>query len=180
MPKLFFIRHGQTETNIQGIIAGRIDTVLTQKGLDDAVELGKNLNEHFDYYYCSPLKRAQQTIKAIAGDVDYKTDERVIEVYPGDWQGKHVGELPKEEDALYRKGLYTPPNAETQEEVSARARSFVDDMFSRYGKDDIILIVTHNAFMRSLKRLFVTEEFEQPKNLEMFVVDDEMYKSIKV
>ena len=105
MPKLFFIRHGQTETNIQGIIAGRIDTVLTQKGLDDATELGKNLDVHFDYYYCSPLKRAQQTMKAIAGDVDYIIDERVIEVYPGDWQGKHVSELPEEEDALYRKGL---------------------------------------------------------------------------
>lgn len=46
MTKLFFIRHGQTEANVKGILTGRIETNLTQKGIDDAVELSKELKDN--------------------------------------------------------------------------------------------------------------------------------------
>ena len=36
MPRLFFIRHGQTEANVKGIMTGTIETNLTQKGIEDA------------------------------------------------------------------------------------------------------------------------------------------------
>ena len=48
-------------------------------------------------------------------------------------------------------------------------------MFKKYGDDDNILIVTHNAFMRNLKRLFTDENVVEPKNLETFIVDKNMY-----
>jgi hypothetical protein len=41
---------------------------LTQKGIDDAITLSKELTEEFDYYYCSPLTRTHQTLRAIKGD----------------------------------------------------------------------------------------------------------------
>ena len=34
MAKLFFIRHGQTEANVKGILTGRLETNLTQKGIE--------------------------------------------------------------------------------------------------------------------------------------------------
>ena len=39
MPKVYFIRHGQTEANVKGILTGRMETNLTQKGINDAKEL---------------------------------------------------------------------------------------------------------------------------------------------
>ena len=49
-------------------------------------------------------------------------------------------------------------------------------MFENYGPDDKILIVTHNAFMRNLKRLFINDHtVVEPKNLEIFEVNNDMY-----
>ena len=95
MPQLFFIRHGQTEANVKGILTGRLETNLTQKEIDDEIALSKELTEDLDYYYCSPLTRTHQTLKAIKGDVDFIVDDRITEVSSEDWQGKLKSELPK-------------------------------------------------------------------------------------
>lgn len=80
MARLFFIRHGQTEANVVGVLTGTLETNLTQKGIEDAKKLGQELTEEFDFYYCSPLKRTHQTLNAIKGDVEFFVDERIIEV----------------------------------------------------------------------------------------------------
>lgn len=180
MPQLFFIRHGQTEANVKGILTGRLETNLTQKGIDDAIALSKELTEEFDYYYCSPLTRTHQTLRAIKGDVDFIIDERITEVSSGDWQGKLKSELPEVEYDLYKKGQLNPPNGESLEDVDKRIISFLEDMFSKYKSDEKILVVTHNAFMRNLKRMFIDKDkVSEPKNLEIFVVNNEMYKELE-
>lgn len=180
MPQLYFIRHGQTEANVKGILTGRLETNLTQKGIDDAATLSKELKEDFDYYYCSPLTRTHQTLRAIKGDVDFIIDERITEVSSGDWQGKLKSELPEEEYDLYKKGLLNPPNGESLEDVDKRIKSFLEDMFSKYKENEKILVVTHNAFMRNLKRMFIDKDkVSEPKNLEIFMVDNEMYKQLE-
>lgn len=177
MPKLYFIRHGQTEANVKGVLTGTLETNLTQKGIDDAKALANSLTEDFDYYYCSPLTRTHETLKAIKGDVDFIIDKRIIEVSSGDWQGLYKNELPEPEYSLYKKGKMDPPNGESLANVEKRAKSFLEDMFSKYGKDEKVLVVTHNAFMRTLKRLFIDKnKVEEPKNLEIFMVNDDMYR----
>lgn len=180
MPQLFFIRHGQTEANVKGILTGRLETSLTKKGIDDAVALSEELTEDFDYYYCSPLTRTHQTLKAIKGDVEFIVDDRITEVSSGDWQGKLKSELPEREYDLYKKGLLNPPNGESLQDVDKRIKSFLNDMFSKYKQGEKILVVTHNAFMRNLKRMFIDKDkVAEPKNLEIFMVDDEMYKDME-
>ena len=180
MPVLFFIRHGETEANVNGILTGTMETNLTQKGIEDAKKLNKDLKEKFDFYYCSPLKRTQQTLSAIKGDVKFIVDPRLTEVSSGDWQGKLKSELPEQEYALYKQGLLNPPNGESLIEVDKRIKLFLDEMFTKYNNENKILIVTHNAFMRNLKRLFANgNKVEEPNNLEIFKVDNEMYNKIK-
>ena len=42
------------------------------------------------------------------------------------------------------------------------------------------MVVTHNAFMRNLKRMFIDKDkVSEPKNLEIFVVNNEMYKELE-
>lgn len=180
MATLFFIRHGETEANVEGILTGTLETDLTEKGLQEARVMSEKLSTSFDGYICSPLKRTHQTLRAIKGEVNFEIDERVTEVCSGDWQGMKKDELPKEEYTLYKKGLFNPPNGEKLEDVNARALDFLRDMFSKYTKNEKILIVTHNAFMRQLKRLFVSNsEASEPKNLEIFKVDYEMFKHLR-
>ena len=48
------------------------------------------------------------------------------------------------------------------------------------GNFNKILVVTHNAFMRNLKRMFIDKDkVVEPKNLEIFMVADEMYKDME-
>lgn len=179
MPILFFIRHGETNANVDGILTGTLETNLTQKGVDDAKRLSLQLVDEFDYYYCSPLKRTHQTLNAIKGEVDFNIDDRLTEVSTGKWQGKYKTELPKDEYTLYKKGLLDPPGGEKLIDVDNRIKSFLNDMFNLYSENEKILIVTHNAFIRSLKRLFIDKEkVEEPKNLEIFKIDNEMYQKM--
>lgn len=47
-------------------------------------------------------------------------------------------------------------------------------------ENEKILIITHNAFMRNLKRLFLDrDKVLEPKNLEIFKIDTYMYNKIK-
>lgn len=176
MPKLIFIRHGETKMNVSGILTGTLETDLTDKGIEAAKKLSTLLKDNFDYYYCSPLKRTHQTLFAIKGDVKFIQDDRLIEVSSGLWQGKYKSLLPKDEYDLYKAGLFDPPGGEKLQDVDKRIRSFLKDMFENYGPDDKILIVTHNAFMRNLKRLFINDHtVVEPKNLEIFEVNNDMY-----
>ncbi|MEO1802008.1 MAG: histidine phosphatase family protein [Cyanobacteria bacterium J06629_2] len=65
--RVIIVRHGQSTYNAQKIIQGRCDkSVLTDKGISDAQQVGKALGDlKIDVFYCSPLQRAHQTAKII-------------------------------------------------------------------------------------------------------------------
>lgn len=63
----YFIRHGETELNRQGIIIGSIDISLNAHGMEQARYAALNLqNEKFDIIISSPRKRALQTSEVIS------------------------------------------------------------------------------------------------------------------
>ena len=65
--RVIIVRHGQSTYNAQKIIQGRCDeSVLTDKGIADAQQVGQALNKlQIDAFYCSPLQRAKQTAETI-------------------------------------------------------------------------------------------------------------------
>jgi len=182
MVEISFLRHGQSESNIQGIMAGgSIDWNLTQKGIDQAKEFAKNNNVNYDIYYCSPLIRTHQTLNAIKVNQTFIIDERLREVNSGDWAGKPKKDLPQDLYTLYKDGKLDPPNGETLQEVDDRILSFLGDIFYKYQNNERILVVAHNALMRSLRRLFFetnNDQFE-PKNLEMITITVEQFNALK-
>lgn len=63
---IFFIRHGETYFNRFARLQGWSDTPLTDKGKQDAVNIGKRLaNLQIDYLFSSDLKRAIDTAKIV-------------------------------------------------------------------------------------------------------------------
>ncbi len=71
MTRVIIVRHGQSTYNTVRRIQGHLDeSVLTQKGCDDALKVGKALNNiSFDAIYCSPLQRAKQTAEIIHREI---------------------------------------------------------------------------------------------------------------
>lgn len=176
MPTLVFVRHAKTNYNKTKTFTGRIDCDITEEGFEKAKEKFKDMDKNFDYIYCSPLKRTKQTLDAIIPNTNPIIDERIVEIYLGDWQGVFKETLDKDLIDAYRAGLYTPPNAESTQELDDRVCSFVEDMFKKYSENDKILIVTHSGVMRAIKRNFV-EDYEaiKVKNLEVVTLTKKDY-----
>ena len=67
--KLYLVRHGESECNVQRRLYGRTDCSLTEKGCRQAREVGEKLaGEHIDLCISSPLIRAAETARlALAG-----------------------------------------------------------------------------------------------------------------
>jgi len=60
--KLYVVRHGQTDWNINGKIQGQKDIELNDTGILQARSLKEEFNKlDVDLIMCSPLKRAKRT-----------------------------------------------------------------------------------------------------------------------
>ena len=69
MHNLYFTRHGETVWNVENKICGMTDSPLTEKGRQQARELGRKVKEsgvQIDEILYSPLSRAADTAKAVA------------------------------------------------------------------------------------------------------------------
>jgi len=65
-PEIYLVRHGQSTHNERRIIAGQLDSELTERGFSDARSVAGLIGRSdFDVVYASDLKRARQTAEVI-------------------------------------------------------------------------------------------------------------------
>ena len=98
MVKVYLIRHGETDFNVEHRIAGQIETDLTELGKKQALGLGLELNKKgivLDTMLCSPLKRARDTAEIISGviKVPMVYDAGLKEFSNGIYEGVKVEDL---------------------------------------------------------------------------------------
>jgi broad specificity phosphatase PhoE len=138
-----FVRHGQTELNRGGRLQGRLDAPLSDLGKLQAEALGRGFaSQPVTRVLSSPLQRAYHTGRAIAAahDLDVETDERLIELDYGDWDGMALGDVPAESWAAWRVDPdFAPPRGERLSDVSERVRAFCADFLSA----DLVIAVSH-------------------------------------
>ena len=93
---LYFIRHGQTDWNLQKKIQGITDIPLNQKGVADARSAAESVARvKWDRMISSPLLRARQTAEILNKDIGLpiETDERLCEFDLGDLEGQPLSLL---------------------------------------------------------------------------------------
>ena len=99
MMKLYILRHGETQWNVQKRLQGASDTELNKKGIALAEKTGEALKE-IPFYCCftSPLKRAKDTAKLALGnrEIPIYEDARIQEICFGEWEGENSSLLPQE------------------------------------------------------------------------------------
>lgn len=158
MTHLYFVRHGLSELNAAGRIAGVTDTPLVNEGRKQAKLAGKAAKKlGIEYVISSPLSRAHETAKIIAKEIGYP--EEKIEINPL-FIERNFGE---------REGQpYIPDfdydsisNAEKTHELLSRAEQCVKYLHSLpYNK---ILVVSHGSTGRALRHhLFEDQPFHLP------------------
>ena len=91
--KLYVVRHGQTDINLNNQINSINDEDLNETGISQALKLKEYIKDiDYDLIICSPLKRARQTAEVInmERNIPIIYDERVIERDFGEFEGKHT------------------------------------------------------------------------------------------
>ena len=144
-----FVRHGQTAHNREGRLQGRADLELSPRGLEQVTRLATRLaSTEIAQVYSSPLRRAQQTAQAIAAvaGCDVQTDDRLIELDYGDWDGRPLGDISREDWAAWRADPdFTPPGGESLAAVTARVDAFCRERLASTGTEPaaITIAVSH-------------------------------------
>lgn len=148
---LYFIRHGETNDNINHILTGRKDTPLNGNGLKQVEEEAINRkNLHFDIILCSPLTRAIQTCEAINKyhNCEVVITEDLIERTYGKYEGKPSYLIDREKcwnylEDMEKKGI------ENLKMFFGRVYQFLDKIKEEY-KDKNILIVAHRGIGKAV------------------------------
>ncbi len=140
---IYFVRHGQTDWNLEKKIQGRVDISLNKTGILQAQEINEKLKDvKFDYVFCSPLKRAKETCNIIT-DNNIIFDDRIIERDFGEFEGVKKTDFDFKGFWHFDKD-YKSTRSESVEQVKDRVYNFLDEIMSKYnGKN--ILIVAHGG-----------------------------------
>ena len=154
--KLYFVRHGKTEWNLEGRLQGaKGDSPLLKESIEQVRELGHYLSDtHFDLVFSSDLPRAKKTTELIMESQKPKAKVTYTKALR-EWQlGKLEGQkisliqaiYPKEMDA-FRNNLANfrakDFQAESVYKTTKRVAEFVKTLKDSEAKN--VLIVGHGA-----------------------------------
>lgn len=159
--KLYIVRHGETDWNRIRRLQGWTDVPLNDFGRELARRTHEGMKDiDFDLCLSSPLSRALETARIILGERDTEiiTDDRLLEINVGDYDGKYCRddnfEIPREDfNAFYNDpmGMKRMPNGECIKDVIVRGTEFLHDILSREDlQDKTILISTHACILRGI------------------------------
>lgn len=141
----YFIRHGETEWNRRNIVMGSQDVPLNERGLQQAHEVSRILeNENFDIIVSSTKKRAQKTAEIIAQRTNKPIvlEEGLVEITWGEAEGTSCDPmLPLLDDTCKPKG------AETFFAFQKRAINTVTSILLR---EKLPLIISHGGVFKAL------------------------------
>jgi broad specificity phosphatase PhoE len=143
LPRLYLVRHGETEWSRSGQHTSHTDLQLTERGEEMARELAPFLRETaFAFVWTSLLQRARQTC-ALAGLGRAATIEpELAEWEYGDYEGRTSADIRQNRPGwnIFKDGC---PGGETPGQISDRADRVVGRLRALEGN---IAVFTHGQF----------------------------------
>lgn len=166
--KLYLVRHGETDWNLESKIQGRADTFINDNGRRQAQELAERVFKELSTIkkiYSSRQKRALETAQIIGRRISVTpvVHQGLEEMCLGEWEGytwKQVKEIfPSEYRIWHQNRRYqVPPGGESYQQLLDRLLPALDDIIKKEGQD--VLIVTHSAVIMTLLSYIYDTPFE--------------------
>jgi probable phosphoglycerate mutase len=156
-PPIYFVRHGETDWNVQGLIQGWTDIPLNEKGHGQARAVARALTMVQEFspdvgFVVSPMLRARQTMGYIAEALALEPPQIAIEPAVkelgfGVWEGKPFWEL--KASPIYPahpedRFVWRPEQGESYEDGNIRITQWLDRL------DRPTVVVAHGAIGRCL------------------------------
>lgn len=167
MLKVFLIRHGKTQGNIEKRYIGTTDEPL----LPESVEMLKSKSyPKVDHVYSSPLKRAIETARAIYPKLEPIIVEGLKECDFGDFENKNYIELADSNDYsswVSSNGTLPFPKGESHEGFKNRCtKAFLDiindnksiDKYTENAVENVVGIIAHGGTIMSILEQLSTEK----------------------
>jgi len=151
------MRHAETMWNLENRIQSHSDSPLSAKGEKQAMQWGQILKGfHWDRILSSDTGRALVTVRRInlTLKIPLMIDARLREQNWGQWTGKTVAQVKREEPGLLAEQIaagwkFCPPEGEDRLSIWKRSRTALVEAANQW-PDETILVVTHEGVIKSL------------------------------
>lgn len=143
--KIYLLRHGETDWNIEGRLQGRMDIPMNKSGKEQITSIGHYLKDRgfsVGRIISSPLLRAKETAEIISKAIDFQGNILFDELLLERSFGKLEGVLWSPEIDLND----TKYGIESVESLCQRAK----EVWSDYVVEKDILIVAHGAIIKAI------------------------------
>ena len=164
MASLILIRHGQSVWNASNRFTGWTDVDLSDKGVIEAEEAGRQLSEiRIDVVHTSDLIRAQRTAEIVmqhnessGEDVPTRYDWRLNERHYGSLQGLNKAETAEKHGAeqvhIWRRSFDAPPPEGESLEMTAERTIpyFTEEIIPDLESGKNVLVSAHGNSLRSI------------------------------
>ncbi|PWK46355.1 histidine phosphatase family protein [Pleionea mediterranea] len=160
----YLARHGETEWNRIKRLQGRLDSPLTEQGIQQANDLAASMtNYSVDAVITSPLLRARRTAEICQQQLNCPilVNDLLQERHFGDWQQQlfdDLTNLPDFENIFFRVTDHCPPNGESALQGAKRLQQALTDLAQQFTKQQL-LIITHGDLLRSFLAQFNRDAF---------------------
>jgi broad specificity phosphatase PhoE len=180
MPNLYYVRHGETDFNIEHRLQGQYETSLNARGREQARHCGRLLRDLFarearavqDYsYVSSPLLRARETMRLLRSALEldpagYAVDQRLQEISYGEWEGSTLSEIEARDPHLLarreqEKWAFEPPGGESYRDVARRVACW----YAEVTRDSVV--TAHGGVARALMANFCILPEEEATHAEV-------------
>jgi probable phosphoglycerate mutase len=155
--RLYLVRHGATPLSAEDRFSGDVGVELSAEGRSQVERLAERVRDHtINAIYCSPLSRAVETARIIAGGcgLELTMSDGLREIRHGHWEGltrQDVETRFAAEYAAWEEDPFTfaPEGGESGVAVLARVLPAVRDIITRHPGLNV-LAVSHKATIRIL------------------------------
>lgn len=159
MTTIYLARHGHTEENLMRIFQGHLPGTLTADGIEQARNLGKELEGiTIDCILSSDLKRVIDTVNYAMANrhLPWEKTKLLREIDWGKWTGLKIDSVDKQNP---------PEDAETKEMLYERGKRIVEYIKEKYfGKN--VLVVAHGLINRSIQAHILGVDINELYNIQ--------------
>ena len=143
---IVLVRHGETDANRAGLLLGRANPPLNDRGRQQAATLADALASIAKpLIVTSPLCPALETATRIGEVVGIapRIDDRLIELDYGDWDGRRISDVPAEMGDRWRADpTFAPPGGESLSDLRARVEPLATELYEQ-AEEHTTIAVSH-------------------------------------